>query len=314
MKLARKFFLFLLTLTFTNIAGSSSSDTSQNWAVVDTSGARTIAQGQIFNATSNELREIVKQHRNLANTLIASDISVKSVDGMSRALSNCADGTCQFTLAGKPAGALSLQEPLSPSLTFQPIMKKGTAQIGQGSDNLKNFRNTGLDARRAAVGGMLDSSFFAVNRFAFYRAREFLYSQNAAFSFGAKPTGNPMGGASGSAEWRGVILVLDLATSSADLSTSTILQGDVKITVNRIDTSPTANIVFENVKDLQTGADRTISGWTDINLMDGIFEQGSENNRIKGTFYGDNHYEAGGHFERGQVIGAFGAKREIPAN
>jgi hypothetical protein len=50
--------------------------------------------------------------------------------------------------------------------------------------------------------------------------------------------------------------------------------------------------------------------WQDIPLASGSFQSGSGRNQISGQFYGPNHEEVGGVFERNQVIGAFGAKRE----
>jgi len=50
--------------------------------------------------------------------------------------------------------------------------------------------------------------------------------------------------------------------------------------------------------------------WEDLSLTDGAFQSGSSTNRVQGRFYGPNHEEVGGAFERNQVLDAFGAARQ----
>ena len=47
-----------------------------------------------------------------------------------------------------------------------------------------------------------------------------------------------------------------------------------------------------------------------IPLVGGRFRTGSAGDAIEGVFYGPEHQEAGGVFERGRVFGAFGATRQ----
>ena len=57
---------------------------------------------------------------------------------------------------------------------------------------------------------------------------------------------------------------------------------------------------------------RTDIIWTDVPLgSGGSFGRGvSDGDKIEGTFYGPNHEEVGGVFERNNIVGAFGAKRQ----
>lgn len=50
--------------------------------------------------------------------------------------------------------------------------------------------------------------------------------------------------------------------------------------------------------------------WDDVPVLGGRFSDGTGSNSLEGTFYGDNHEEVGGIFERNQIIGAFGASRQ----
>jgi len=42
----------------------------------------------------------------------------------------------------------------------------------------------------------------------------------------------------------------------------------------------------------------------------GIFRQGGDDNRIKGGFYGPDHAETVGVFEKAGIVASFGAKRD----
>ena len=53
----------------------------------------------------------------------------------------------------------------------------------------------------------------------------------------------------------------------------------------------------------------TTCSWDDITVTGGAFAIGSGMNQIQGEFYGPNHEEVGGVFERNDVVGAFGAQR-----
>ena len=47
--------------------------------------------------------------------------------------------------------------------------------------------------------------------------------------------------------------------------------------------------------------------WNGLRVRNGTF---TDVRTIRGSFYGPNHEEAGGVFDRGAVTGAFGAKRQ----
>ena len=47
--------------------------------------------------------------------------------------------------------------------------------------------------------------------------------------------------------------------------------------------------------------------WENLPVRNGRFGEGFDDPTIEGRFYGPNHEEVGGIFERNQIIGAFGA-------
>ena len=49
--------------------------------------------------------------------------------------------------------------------------------------------------------------------------------------------------------------------------------------------------------------------WDGLAVTNGTFGTGSQGDSIQGRFYGPNHEEVGGIFERDHIIGAFGGGR-----
>ena len=49
--------------------------------------------------------------------------------------------------------------------------------------------------------------------------------------------------------------------------------------------------------------------WTGIPVIDGGFATGADGDSIEARFYGPNHEEVGGIFERDEILGSFGATR-----
>lgn len=91
------------------------------------------------------------------------------------------------------------------------------------------------------------------------------------------------------------------------------IHGEATATVDFV--SSDMDLAFSNLVDLND-ADRnsTLNGmdwtWENLSLTDGDFKSGSGANQVQGRFYGPNHEEVGGTFERNQVLGAFGAARQ----
>ena len=92
----------------------------------------------------------------------------------------------------------------------------------------------------------------------------------------------------------------------ADKSTSHIVHGTVLIDIDD-PASPEVDVFFTDIKNLNTEADVDDMAWGRLTLIDGAFDAGDE---IKGVFYGTDHAEVGGVFDRDNILGAFGAVRE----
>ena len=109
------------------------------------------------------------------------------------------------------------------------------------------------------------------------------------------------------AQWHGLMV----GTPSRGALRGTTLQGDAALTYTL--TGNSLDAAFTDIKNLDTGAAHSTSTlrFDDVPVAtDGTYEAGLTGNRIRGGFYGSDHVEAAGIFERSGIVGAFGAKRE----
>ncbi len=99
---------------------------------------------------------------------------------------------------------------------------------------------------------------------------------------------------SGSATWNGEMVALD--------SNNRLVRGDASLTIADFN-NPSVDVrLAPNARPVMT--------WANIPVRSGGFSRRtSSTHYIKGEFYGPRAEEAGGVFERNQLIGAFGARR-----
>jgi len=113
-----------------------------------------------------------------------------------------------------------------------------------------------------------------------------------------------------SAEWRGVMV----GTPRQEGNRDNILQGDARLVYSMA--GQNIDATFDNIVNLDRQASHSVTTvqFTDVPVdRDGTYGQGTTGNRIEGAFYGPNHVETGGVFERNGIIAAYGAKRQ-PSN
>ena len=163
---------------------------------------------------------------------------------------------------------------------------------------------------RRSYAGWLTHSFFHV--WTTQSTRYELTVENVlfgeAFSIGDTTGRNPV---SGSARWVGGMLGADVSETTA--SRGRYVAGDARADVDFAASSVTVS--FTNIADVATGAREADMIWRDMSLREGsfgiprsVFED--RPNFIRGSFYGPNHEEVGGVFQRRSILGAFGARRQ----
>ena len=72
----------------------------------------------------------------------------------------------------------------------------------------------------------------------------------------------------------------------------------------------TVDISFTDILDTKTLDSHYDMHWYDLGVYSGSFAYGSDSNSIQGEFYGWNHEEVGGIFERNRISSSFGATRQ----
>ncbi len=106
---------------------------------------------------------------------------------------------------------------------------------------------------------------------------------------------------SGSATWKGAVVGTDMARKE-------LIEGRAEITIDDF-SAPKVDAAFTQIVGLDDGAPRENMNWNDIPVTGLGFKAGAAGDSIEGRFYGPQHEEVGGIFERAETLGAFGAKR-----
>ena len=112
----------------------------------------------------------------------------------------------------------------------------------------------------------------------------------------------------GGATWTGAMLGADVSNSDAF---GNLIMGDATLRLEDMGT-PAVDVSFTRIWDLDANTQRSDMTWSDVPLADGVFtdRSGSAAPTITGAFFGPNHEEVGGVFDRDAIAGSFGAKRD----
>ena len=142
-------------------------------------------------------------------------------------------------------------------------------------------------------GGWGENNHFVVQRLTTIIGNDRMPEINS-YSFGdatgTKPT-------TGTGRWSGTMVGLHTQMNYP-------VQGSANIRINDFNENRLTILSLFNIKRLDNGDDVDNLDWTAVPInMDGTFGKDGE---VKGTFYGANHEEIGGTFNKDNIIGAFG--------
>ncbi len=215
----------------------------------------------------------------------------------------CGSGLCQAYYSGYRLVDISLfdfelSDPTDDHRFFTSI----------GSIKMADVRGRNEEAGVATdfknLGGWLEYSAFAVEVNSIVRGvGEDLRGTNfgLAYSLGDATGTTP---AFGNATWTGTMVGGD---TSSTANRGNRIQGDATLTFDL--SQRDLDVAFTNIRDIDARRQHGNIAWQNIPVLSGSFSTGLDGNSIDGRFYGPNHEEVGGIFERNQIIGAFGAKR-----
>lgn len=259
--------------------------------------------------TANDIRETLARIGSTADHLLMTDVvgtSRSQSQANTRSDTVCQGMTCTTDLLS--LGVVTFTKTVSDFTSFdaEAIVRPGALIHGVPSGEIR-FQVTVEDPAsqsrattdHTVFGGWLEHNAFGVF---LNDARVTIAGESSreealeAFSLGNGSGTNPV---SGSATWRGAMVGRD------DANPAQTVTGQAALTYDFGDN--TVDLTMSQIRGPRTYADMT---WQGLGVSDGRFASGSDSNSLEGAFYGDNHEEVGGVFERNEVIGAFGATRQ----
>ena len=176
---------------------------------------------------------------------------------------------------------------------------------------IEEFDEVSIEATTTTYGAWMEHSAFGVQTVGADVADEGLFiTARYAVAGGDRNVTIP----AGSATWRGVMV----GTPATGADRGDLLQGDATLRYDEVycpncDVVPGLDATFDNIKNidkLRAHSVETVS-FTGIPFYaQGTFWTGDEHDFIWGNFYGADHAEAAGIFEKSDIVGAFGAKRQ----
>ena len=227
----------------------------------------------------------------MIDTVVGGEALVTADGSFLRARTSCRGTSCTTTLLGESV-TVDFHDYIDPSAIPVPItnrqMRNGVlvGRVAVTEDDIR-FDTFGVwgtyNAATAAVGsGRLEG--IAV-RFA------------VPVSMGVGSGSNPL---TGSASWTGAMTGVRVADSGLGAEVT----GDAALTADLAASS--LNLAFTNIAD-RSGVQSSDIRWQGVSMQNGSF---NGNGGLQGRFYGPNHEEAGGVFERSGIAGAFSLARQ----
>lgn len=249
----------------------------------------------------------VSQIAGSADSILASDVLASvPVGGQMmpyRFDTSCTADSCTAQYDGVEHVRVSTSEldALDPNITWQRTVAQQGVPIAEGRGELTE---PGISLDVTLLGGWLDHNFFAVQlEGVTHDSSDGVevagLEAGYAYSIGNATGTNPV--LSGNATWRGGMVGGSVG------SDRNLVRGDATLTLDVAQMS--MDVAFTGVRNVDTGQSRADMMWDGLAVTNGTFGTDRQGNSIQGRFYGSNHEEVGGIFERDQIIGAFGAGR-----
>lgn len=211
-----------------------------------------------------------------------------------RARTQCSGAVCEVSLLGG-SRRIRVSDLTLADGTARAIGTRHGITLVQGSSRITGAYVTGLGAwmNHSAFAVQAEGGIASGTRF------DFRYGI-AAGDLTARPL-------TGSATWRGIMVGTPVAGDRRGEN----LVGRASLSYELDD--GTVDVGFSRIQNIDRGEAHATGMITfrDVALSpNGTFQAGLTGNRIQGGFYGPDHAEAAGIFERANIVGAFGATRQ----
>lgn len=286
--------------------------------LVDPSTARQAINGAVaLSLTSDQGLNAINAIAAKSNDIDASRLWYRPEGGnASHGVFDCDIGNChvlQDPLAhSNPPGfglhdknGLNLYET---AIELQAVMSHHGVSIGQ-------LRATTRQAEVQLYGGWMENSTFFVRWMSHpdYMAGfplAFGYTHYLRDNLGNPYRDNPQNLSSSGlgGTWTGAVVGIRYGGASVE---GNVIHGSAAVSITDF-TNATMDVSLTGLYDLDAGTGLTNMTWTGLTVSEGGFSSGAadSDNQIQGRFYGENHMEVVGTFDRNSIIGAFGAIRD----
>ncbi len=254
----------------------------------------------------DSIQETISQIAGSADSILASDVLASVPVGGQimpfRFDTSCAADSCMASYNGVEHVRVSVSDldALDPNIALQRTIAQQGVPIAEGGGELTE---PGISVDVTLLGGWLDHNFFAVQlEGVTHETSDGVdvagLEAGYAYSIGNATGTNPV--LSGNATWRGGMV-------GGSVSDRSLVRGDATLTLDMAQMA--MDVAFTNIRNAGTGQSQEDMMWDGLAVTNGTFGTGSQGDSIQGQFYGPNHEEVGGIFERDYIIGAFGAGR-----
>ena len=204
---------------------------------------------------------------------------------------------------------------------FEFIGRRGQVSL---AGKTRVSEQAGHSSSHRSLGGWMEHSFFLVEAVNAGHPSEFVWR---TYSMGYSANTSPDVSVSGTATWSGI---MSGVVTSRSRHAGSFVAGDAVVTITDLESSSDASVdvEFGNIVREDTGTELGNMTWKSLALNGGGFGTGnvvhnrgggyfgengdriSRGEGIFGQFYGKNHEEVGGLFNRHGIAGAFAARRE----
>ena len=265
----------------------------------------------------------------VSDSLLVSDLVFTPAGAVERVhgATSCGRTRCRTTVSGHPFllyGLAAADDPDFEGLSSDPVIEGGRFERYRGV-SLGVFRErqyqreegddykVEIDTDILSYEGWMRYSKFAgqiniiTHGLVRYRGRERNWTgqrYGVGSSIGMASDMNPV---DGNATWRGV-MVGGRIGETADFGDP--VRGDATLTYDFANTD--MDVAFTNIRsirDVAVPARYPNMYWQNLEVSHGRFGGGFDDPTIEGRFYGPDHEEVGGVFQRDRIVGAFGGQR-----
>ena len=281
--------------------------------LVDPGAARQAVNGAVaLSLTSNQGLNQINAITAKSNNINASRLWYKEQgESAIHGAFSCTTGGCRIGSGEPPPIDVQISKGLSlnkPTLELQPVMSHNGVSIGQ-------VRATTVSAEVQLYGGWMENSAFFVR---WISHPDFNAAFPHAFGYthflremGNFYRDNPQDLASSGqrlkATWTGAAVGIRYGSGHE----GNVVHGTSLIAITDF-TNATMDVSLASLYDLDAGTGLDPIVWRGLTITKGGFSSGAANsgNQVHGRFYGENHTEVVGTFDRDSITGAFGAIRD----